>query len=67
MSVPWEKPKQYGVILLVGERRREPEAAGDNTKRCMHGARLGYNNPHLSRALGTARLPHRLPLSALKA
>ena len=36
-------------------------------KKCMHGAPLGYKNPHRSRALGTACLPHCLPLSPLKA
>ena len=34
---------------------------------CMHTALLGYKNPHRSRAVGTACLPKRLPLSPLKA
>ena len=33
---------------------------------CMQGALLGYENPPRSRAVGTACLPHRLPLSPLK-
>ena len=63
-----ENAIQYGDILLVGEGRREREAVGDRKKTtCMHGAPLGYKNPHQSRAVGTASLPHRLPLSPLKA
>ena len=34
---------------------------------CLHGAPLGYKHPHRSRAVGTACLPHRLPLSPLNA
>ena len=68
MSVPRkENPNQYGVLFLVGEGRREREAVGDRKKTmCMHGAPLGYKNPHQSRAVGTACLPTQLPLSPLK-
>ena len=69
MSVPRkENPNQYGDILLVREGRREREAVKDRKKTtCMHGAPLNYRNPDRSRAVGTACLPHCLPLSLLKA
>ena len=71
MSVPRKSPNQYGDILLFGEGRREREAVGEMKKReeepCMHGAPLGYRNPHRSRVVGTAGLPKHLPLSPLKA
>ena len=66
MSVQREQnPNSYMCILLFGEGWREREAVGDRTNRCMHGAPLGYKNPHRSGAAGTAGLPHRLPLSPL--
>ena len=69
MSVPRkETPNQYGDILLDGEGKREREAVGDKNKTmCMHGAALSYTNPHQNRSVSTACLPHRLPLSPLKA
>ena len=71
MSVLRKNANQYGDILLFGEGRREREAVGDMKKReeetCMQGAPLDYTNPHRSRAVGTACLPRRLPLSLLKA
>ena len=68
MSVPRnENPNQYGDILLVAEGRREQDTVGDKKKTmCMHGAPLGYKTPHRSRTVGTACLPHRLPLSPLR-
>ena len=56
-----KKTKEHGVMLLFrgggGESKKQWE-----TKRCKHGARLGYKNPRGSRALGTAGLPQHLPL-----
>ena len=69
MSVPIkENPNQYWDIFFVGERRSEREAVKDRKKTsCMHCAPLGYKNPHRSRAVGTACLPHRPPLLSLRA
>ena len=71
MSVPRkENPNQYGDVYCLGkgEESEKRWETGKNMKRmCMHGALLGYKNPHRSRAVGTAGLPHRLPLSPLKA
>ena len=68
MSVPRkESPNQYEYILLFGEGRREREALGDR-KEDVHARRA----PRLQKSppeqgVGTAGLPHRLPLSPLKA
>ena len=56
------QPQNKLMRLRTFKKKREREAVGDKKKMCMHGALLGYQNPHWSRAVGTAGLPHRLPL-----
>ena len=47
MSVPQkESPHQYGYIIVWGREKRWETGK----KMCMHGALLGYRNPHRSRA-----------------
>ena len=57
MRLPGKKPRKYVGILLFGERKSEREEMGDNMKRCIHGARQSYKDPHQSRASGTAPPP----------
>ena len=70
MSVPRkENPNQYGDILLFGERRRELEAVGDRKEHedgvhARRAPRLQKSPPEQHRGY---RIPHRLPLSPLKA
>ena len=68
MSVPRkENPNQYGIYSCLGKGRESEKRWETGKKMCMHGALLGYKNPHRSRAVGAASLPHRLSLSPLKA
>ena len=71
MSVPRkENPNQYGIYYCLakgGESEKRWETVKNMKRMCMHGALLGYKNTRGSRAVGTAGLPHRLPLSPLKA
>ena len=68
MSVPRkENPNQYGIYFCFGKGGESEKRWETGMKMCMHGALLGYRNPHQSMALGTAGLPHRLPLPLLKA
>ena len=68
MSVPRkENPNPYGIYYCLGKGGESEKRWGTGKKMWMHGALLGYKNPHRSRAVGTAGLPHRLPLSPLKA
>ena len=71
MSVPRkENPNQYGIYYCFGkggESEKRWQTVKIMKRTCMHGALLIYKNPHQSRAVGTAGLSHRLPLSPLRA
>ena len=57
----------YYCLGKGGEIQKRWETGKNMKIRCMDGALLGYKKPHRSRVVGTACLPHRLPLSLLKA
>ena len=68
MSVPQkENPNQYGIHYCSGKGAESEKRWETGKNVCMHRALLGYKNLPWSRAVGTAGLIHRLPLSPLKA
>ena len=55
MSVPRrENRNPYGIYYCLGKGGESEKRWETEKKMCMHGALLGYKNPHQSRAVGTA-------------